>query len=68
MGTRICISYWNVNRRASAHAAEQHDLVQVREAKQKSIGPRDVWIWTSTTLRGAKKQPKKHNEQSEDAV
>jgi hypothetical protein len=35
MGTRICISYWNIDRRASAHAAEQHDPVQIREAKQK---------------------------------
>jgi len=33
-----CISYWNTGRRQSAHAAdnaEQHDPVQVREAKQK---------------------------------
>ena len=33
-----CISYWNTDRRESAHAAdaaEQHDPVQIREAKQK---------------------------------
>jgi UDP-sulfoquinovose synthase len=33
-----CISYWNSKRRDSAHAAdaaEQHDPVQIREAKQK---------------------------------
>jgi len=33
-----CISYWNTKRRESADAAdaaEQHDPVQIREAKQK---------------------------------
>ena len=33
-----CVSYWNTDRRVSAHAvdaAEQHDPVQIREAKQK---------------------------------
>jgi len=33
-----CASYWNSNRRESAHAADpadQHDPVQIREAKQK---------------------------------
>lgn len=34
----LCISCWNIRRRESAHtahAAEQHDPVQIREAKQK---------------------------------
>jgi UDP-sulfoquinovose synthase len=33
-----CVSYWNSKRRENAHAAdaaEQHDPVQIREAKQK---------------------------------